>query len=238
MSSLREINNRIYIDDELLIDFHKPIYNVSRLPLYQKEMELKSLFWTLCSLLHSGKNKDRFGEQIVYNEYYELIYYLISKYMIRISGTKTTRTVELGADNWVLSYHLCTLLGAFHEDNEYYLVTDAKDPDSVLWLKNRINTEKSMKNVTLVNSDYKELSIDKKHFDFVILNGSPILNDPEGMVTAALDLVKDHGIIIAFNQFYNTVFDDLYSLKSNNTIYSFKSYMLDDENAEVIVIET
>ncbi len=95
--------------------------------------------------------------------------------MIRIPGTETSRTIDLGADNWILSYHLSALLGAFHVDNEYDLVTDEKDPDTILFLENRISTEKSMKNVTLINCDYDDLPLEKHSYDLVILNGSTML---------------------------------------------------------------
>ncbi len=58
MSSLKEINNKVYIDDDLLLDFRNPLANFSRLPLYQSEPELKSLFWTLVSLISDGQNEE------------------------------------------------------------------------------------------------------------------------------------------------------------------------------------
>ena len=238
MSSLKEINRKIYIDDELLIDFHKPMMNFSRLPLYQSDRELISLFGVLSTLIYASKVKERFGEQLAYNQYYELIYFLISKFMIGIPGTRTTRTLELGADNWILGYHLCVLLGTFHPDNEYFLVTDEKDQEDIRLLKNHVEKEKLLKNVTLINSDYKEMSFEGNSFDIVILNGSSHSNNPTGMVTSALNSVKKHGIILAFNQFANTVFEDLYKLKGDNNIHSFKSYMLDDKSAEIIIVET
>lgn len=237
MSLLREINRKIYIDDELLIDFHKPMMNFSRLPLYQSDRELISLFGVLSTLICASKVKERFGEQLVYNQYYELIYFLISKYMIGIPGTKTTRTLELGADNWILSYHLCVLLAAFHADNEYFLVTDEKDQANIQWLKNNVEKEKLLKNATLIINDYEKLSFSYNSLDIVILNGSSHSNNPTDMVTAALNFVKNHGVIIAFNQFANTVFEDLYKLKTDNNIHNIKSYMLDDKNAEIVVVE-
>ncbi len=237
MSSLKEINRKIYIDDELLIDFHRPMLNFSRLPLYQSDREQISLFGVLSTLMYASKVKERFGEQFVYNQYYELIYFLASKFMISIPGTRTSRTLELGADNWILSYHLCVLLGAFHADNEYFLVTDAKNQDNILWLKNHVEKEKLLKNVTLINDDYEKLHFDHNSFDMVILNGSSTSNNPSDMVTAALNFVKKHGVIIAFNQFANTVFEDLYKLKTDNNIHNIKSYMLDDKNAEIVVVE-
>lgn len=238
MSSLKEINRKIYIDDELLIDFHKPMLNFSRLPLYQSDSELISLFGVLSTLIYASKVKERFKDQLIYNHYYELIYFLTSKYMISIPGTRTSRTLELGADNWILSYHLCVLLGAFHADNEYFLVTDEKNPDNVLWLKNHIEQEKLLKNVTLINGEYEELSFCDNSFDIVILNGSSNSINPGGMVAAALKSVKKHGLIITFNQFTNTVFEDIYKLRTEHNIHSFKSYTLDDKNAEIIVVET
>ncbi len=237
MSSLKEINRKIYIDDELLIDFHKPMMNFSRLPLYQSNSELISLFGVLSTLIYASKVKERFGEQLIYNQYYELLYFLISKFMISIPGTRTTRTLELGADNWILSYHLCVLLSAFHADNEYYLVTDEKNPDNLNWLKNHVEKEKLLKNVTLVNDEYEDLSFGDNGFDIVILNGSSNPKNPGGMVTAALKSVKKHGLIIAFNQFSNTVFEDIYKLKTDKNIHSFKSYVLNDKNAEIVVVK-
>ncbi|OON86176.1 hypothetical protein BXO88_09015 [Oribacterium sp. C9] len=238
MSSLKEINHKVCIDDEILIDFQKPILNHSRLPLYQSGFDLKSLFGTLTALIHDSEYMDKFGDQHIYKQYYILIYFLFSKYMIRIPGTRATRTVELGADNCILSYDLCSLLEAFHTENEYYLVTDAKVSNHITLLKNLINAEKALKNLNLVNSDYDELNLPSKSFDFVILNGSTMSDSPDSMVPAAINLVKDHGIILVFNQFYNTVFDDVYAFKCDKTIHRFRSYMLDDEVAEVIVIET
>ena len=237
MSSLKEINNKVYIDDEVLIDFQKPLLNYSRLPLFQHDKNLPSLFSVLTTLICSCDIKERFGGQLIYNQYYKLIFFLFSKYMIRIPGTRTTRTVELGADNWILSYHLSALLCSFHPDNEYFLVTDEKNPGRIEWLKNHINAEKLLKSVTLVNSDYDELNIEKNSFDFVILNGSTTSADPGSMVASALNLVKENGVIIVFNQFKNIVFDDIHALKVNDSIRHFKSYILDDGNAEIIVIE-
>ncbi len=237
MGLLREQNNKIYFDDELLMDFRKPILNYSRLPLYQDDPGLKSLFWTLATLIHAREDSDRFGDQFSYFDYYELIYYLVSRYMIGIPGTRSTKTIELGADNWILGYHLSVLLGAFHIENEYYFVTDTKDKQYTAFLENRINKEKQMEKVTLINQEYDVLSIENHSFDLVILNGSTLLDAPDEMVKSAISLIKPDGMLLVFNQFYNTVFDSVYDLKKTDKVKSFKSYVLDDEIAEVIVIK-
>lgn len=237
MGSLKETGNKIFFDDEVLLNFTNPIVNYSRLPLFQSDAHERSLFWTLANLIKAFDDKERFGDQIVYRSYYELIYYLISRYMIGISGTRTTKTVELGGDNWVLGYHLCTLLDAFHEENVYHLATDIKDPAYIDILKEQVNEEKNMKNMNLFCVNYGELSFSENSYDLVILNGSTLSLEPDKMVSDAMKLVKEKGMILVFNQWDNTVFDDIYEYKNSGKLRWINSYMFEDELAEVIMLE-
>ena len=237
MGSLREEDNKVFFDNEILIDFKKPILNYSRLPLHQSNPELISLFRVLSLLIRDGDNKDRFGEKTIYKDYYELIYLLISRYMIGIPGTRTTKTVELGADDWALGFHLSILLGAFHSDNEYYLVTDNKDSKYTDFFGKLIESEKSMDKVVLIKHDYDTLPLEEHSFDLVILNGSTVSAAVDDMVRLAVNLVKDGGAIIAFNQFQNTVFEDMYKLKSYDQVKVFSTYKLEDNMAEIVFTE-
>ena len=237
MGLLKESGNKIFFDEEVLLDFVNPIVNYSRLPLFQSDAREKSLYWTLAYLIKCFDDKERFGKQIVYSSYYELIYYLISRYMLGISGTRTTKTVELGGDNWVLGYHLCTLLEAFHEENEYHLVTDIKDSCYNDILKEQISEEKTMENVKLFFENYGELSLSEKSYDLVILNGSTVSLEPEKMVSDAVKLVKENGLILVFNQLDNVVFDDIYEIKNSGKLHLINSYVFKDDMAEVMILE-
>lgn len=235
MGSLKGVGNKIFFDDEVLLNFCNPIVNYSRLPLFQSDVYEKTLVWTLNYLVKCFDDKERFGDQIVYSSYYELIYYLISRFMIGISGTRTTKTVELGGDNWVLGYHLCTLLDAFHEENVYHLVTDIKD--SAYSLKEQVSEEKNMKNMSLFCENYGELSLSENSYDLVILNGSTQSLEQDKMVSDAVKLVKEKGLILVFNQRDNTVFDDIYEYKNSGKLKWINSYMFEDKLAEVIMLE-
>ena len=73
MGLLKESGNKIFFDEEVLLNFVNPIVNYSRLPLFQSDAREKSLYWTLAYLIKCFDDKERFGKQIVYSSYYELI---------------------------------------------------------------------------------------------------------------------------------------------------------------------
>lgn len=237
MNSLIEIGTKIYIDSEVLIDFARPLSNYSRLPLIQETPEQSSLYWTLIKLIKEHVALVENTDQAGYEDYYYLMDLLFSRFMTGIPGTRTTRTILLGSDDGILSYHLCCLLKAFHSDNEYFPVTDCKETDYLEGWKDMIASENPPDKTYFISGDYGNLQVEEKSFDFVILNGNQYHADSELMVRDAFRIVKDSGIIIAFNEFENTVFDDIYKMKRDERIKEFKEFMLEDERATIIYMK-
>lgn len=194
---LIEDNKFIYCTEnekKELLDCRSYISNKSRIPMHSESgLSIPNLLLALLKL-HLQVSQET-GEEERTMEYL-LLDVILTAELIKTS--QPVKAAELGCMNGVLSYHLSSLLGKFHEESTLCCVCDALGNDSGNQWLDRIALVEDAPKLSMLAAEYEETHLAEGHFDFVFINGSVFFEEPYAVIKEAERLVKKGGQIVCY----------------------------------------
>ena len=184
-------------DPEVLLDLCDYFGNFSRLPLWDQGVgQIANLKDTL-SLIHQWHLSLATIEEGELR-YYDLLDVLVARALIKIPGTKPSRTVEVGAEKGIVSARVGMLLWMFHPDNTFLCLTDKLGNESGNVWVDRISGLSMPSRLRLLVSDLDETDLAADHFDVAIINGTAVFPDIPGMIKETDRITRPGGWIYCF----------------------------------------
>lgn len=198
MNQLRmEDNKFIYCTQDKkkeLLNCSNYLSNKSRIPMHSRSgLSILNLLQLL--LKAHPKMSDGTVEQEQKWEYLLMDVLLVKEL---ISTAKPVKVLEFGCMNGVLSYHLSTILGMFHEESELCCVCDELGNDSGNRWLDRIAMVENPPGLSMLAADYDRTNLAAGHFDLVFINGSVLYNEPYQVIKEAERVVKQNGVILCY----------------------------------------
>lgn len=194
MNRVEFINNQfIFCEEEketILLDLCEQLSNKSRIPLQAELPEMSIL--QLLILLQNMNGEIGVRDEDVLS--YFLMDILLVSYLIRTSNP--IKAVELGALDGLLSYHMATLLGRFHESSSLCCVSNVIGNESGNCWLDRICMVEQPPVLSMLAADYENTQLSSDHFDLVVINGMVNIDKPYEIVREAERLIKKGGFLI------------------------------------------
>lgn len=214
----------IRMDDELLLDFSRPIDNKSRIPVISTNNDEQL---TIYKLLHSVMEKsEEYNKGTEYESYtgiYSVMSILITDYLMRHADLP--KICEIGCNNGVLSMNVAMLLQAFNPDSKFVCVTNSiGNESSTDWL-DRISCINPPLGLSMLASDFHDTMLKDEGFDCTLINGTVKFDDPLGVLKEAKRITSKKGRIICFSK-NQPLLDDGFKLIFDN----IKEWRFDIDN--------
>lgn len=176
--------------ERVLLDCRDLLSNKSRIPMHcLKEQELRTIPLYLAELMEKeSRNQDENGMASA------LLDVLLAARLIRTS--QPVRVLEYGCLGGKLSWHLASVMGAFHEASTLVCACDRMDDG---WLAQVADVEKPPR-VSFLAGDYGQLPLAPGFFDIVLINGAVDFADPARVLLDARKLAARGGILICWSE--------------------------------------
>lgn len=228
MEYLKLENNKIIFTTEdkdmLILDLTNYFANKSRIPLHSLNnsitvpnlvLELRQKY---INLFIEGHTPDDIEDLLVLD-------FLISAQLIKTA--LPVKLVEFGCTNGRLSYHLASLLSAFHHDSTLCCICDTIGNESGNRWLDFISLAENTPKTSLLASEYHDTNLASEYFDLVVINGSVSYADTTSLIQETNRVLKADGVLICYAyhqpELANTVKQvfsayDEYPLTSNSSI--------------------
>lgn len=135
-----------------------------------------------------------------------------------IKSPRPVKLLEYGSMKGKISFHLAEVLGAFNEESVLVCAYDTIEPE---WMEHIAQSEHLPK-LSFFAGDFGQLKLSERYFDIIVINGQVNYMYPEDVITDALRLVSEDGILICYSEYS-------YLLES-----TFKLYFEKREEYEII----
>lgn len=188
-----ENNQFIFCEEEketVLLDLCEHLSNKSRIPLHGDPSEM-SILQLLIGLQRMHGEIGGRDEDVLPSFLMDI---LLTSYLIRTSTP--IKAVELGALDGVLSFHMATLMGRFHEGSSLCCVSNVIGNESGNCWLDRICMVEQPPVLSMLASDYENTQLESDYFDLVVINGTVSIDNPYEVVREAERLIKKGGFLI------------------------------------------
>lgn len=190
MARLYTENGRILFETpesaRVLLDCKDLLSNKSRLPLHrlpdQTHLTVPDLLQRLI------ERQQRESDTLAFP--FGVTDTLLAARLIRFA--RPVSVLEYGSCQGELSVHLAELLGAFHEASDLVCGNDAVEP---AWL-NRIAGVEHPPRFSFLSADFGAFPLESGRFDAVLINGLANFMEPRAVISDALRLVRNDGVLI------------------------------------------
>lgn len=191
MSRILFENNQFIFEEDgketILLDLSEHLSNKSRIPLHGEPSILQLLL-----------ELQRINGEIGGNDGDALSSFLmdilLASYLIRTSSQ--VKALELGALDGLLSYHMATLIGMFHESSSLCCVSNVIGNESGNCWLDRICMVKQPPVLSMLAADYENTQLASDWFDLVVINGTVSIDNPYETIREAERLIKKGGLLI------------------------------------------
>ncbi|MBQ8526968.1 MAG: class I SAM-dependent methyltransferase [Lachnospiraceae bacterium] len=199
MGGLRIEENRfVYVDAAertVLLDCNDLIENYSRLPLqYLPEGEcLPRLILDGIKehgIIATGTKEEQADKE------YATIEMLVAKEHMKTPHE--IKVLEIGCTSGILSYHLAKLMGKYHAESQLCCVTDTIGNESGNGWIDKIALLGEAPRLSFLATDYDCMPLPDGYFDVVVINGSVSFLQKEEMLSEAVRVLKEDGVLIAY----------------------------------------
>ncbi len=176
-------------EQEVLLDCSCYLANKSRIPMHRLPgMDYLTIPDLLLSLLEREKEN---GKELEFPA--TLFNILLASRLIK--SPDPVKVLEYGSMKGELSLHLAEVLGAFHQESVLVCAYDTIEPE---WME-RMAQAAHLPKLSFYAGDFGQLRLAEKYFDIVIINGMVNYLQPEEVITDALRLVAEDGILICYS---------------------------------------
>ncbi len=114
-----------------------------------------------------------------------------------VRSSRPFRILEYGCQDGLTSSHIAELLGLFHEGSELVCAYNSLDLTSMAWME-RIADVEHLPKISYFAGDYGCLGLQKHSFDLVFLNGAENFENPGQILSDALELVTEDGVLLCY----------------------------------------
>lgn len=184
-----------YVDKDqrtLLLDLYHTMDNISNIPVINRE-ELPISFTKLLDKMIEQHNV-YFKEEACGR--YVLLDFLVMCCLMRYSVP--VRVAEIGAMSGISSFHLATLVAYYNDQSLLCSVCNGIGNESGnSWLTGIANVADSPR-LSMLAADYDDTMLETGAFELVIVNGSDLEQNPEGILKEAYRILKDRGTFLVF----------------------------------------
>ena len=174
--------------EQLLLDCGDYMANKSRIPMHCLENQnistIPDILGNLIEYGPCGGGSRKLGTA--------LIDVLLAARLIQTS--QPVRVLEYGCTGGKLSFHLAAVLGQFCEESSLVCASDTMDME---WMEMISGVEK-LPRISFLAGDYGHLQLQKQYFDVILINGMVNFADPCQVVSDALKLAAEEGMIICY----------------------------------------
>lgn len=174
--------------EKVLLDCGDYLSNNSRIPMHCLEnQKYDTLLDLLADLFEKGPYS---GTERGLGA--ALIDVLLTARLIRTS--QPVRALEYGCLGGKLSFHMAKVLGAFCEESSLVCACDTMDME---WMDVISGVEK-LPQISFLAGDYGHLQLQREYFDIILINGTVNFADPCQVISDALKLAAEDGIILCY----------------------------------------
>ncbi len=174
--------------ERILLDCSAYLSNKSRMPMHcLKHQRLYTIPDFLGDLIEKGPysgSEKGLGAA--------LIDVLMAARLIRTS--QPVRALEYGCLGGKLSFHMAEVLGTFCEESSLVCACDTMDME---WMDVISGVEK-LPQISFLAGDYGHLQLQPGYFDVILINGTVNFADPCQVVSDALKLAAEDGVILCY----------------------------------------
>lgn len=216
----------IKIDDEVILDFSRPIDNKSRIPIISDNDKQLTVYKLLSSVLKRTEEYNKGTEYEKYMGIYIVMSILITDHLMRHADRPGI--CEIGCNNGVLSMSIAMLLQAFDPDSKYVCVTNCIGNESGTDWLDRISCITPPSGLSLLASDFHDTMLKDEGFDCTLINGTVRFDDPLGVLKEAGRITSKKGKIVCYSREqpllddgFKLIFDKVkeWRFDSNNVLY-------------------
>lgn len=196
--SLTIQDNKIILDNEIILDCNDRIHNISRV-VGHVPSDQKQNFVTVIDLItlnyqrHQQMNFEKTPPPMLYS----VIDTLLSDYFMRHG--EPLRIAEIGCNNGVMSFHIAPLLAAYDPNADYVCVCNTIGNESNNQWLDLISQVTPPDGLALIASDFSHTLLQKEHFDVTVINGDVHIDDPMKVIEEAARITKPNGRIFCFS---------------------------------------
>lgn len=172
--------------ERVILDCGDYLSNNSRIPMHCLENQrIRTIPDILADLIEKGPYR---GSQMGLGA--ALIDVLLAACLRKTS--QPVKVLEYGCLGGKLSFHLAEMLGAFCEESSLVCACDTMDTE---WM-NVISGAETLPKISFLAGDYGHLQLQQKYFDMVLINGTINFADPCQVISDALKLITEDGVIL------------------------------------------
>lgn len=172
--------------EQVILDCGDYLSNKSRMPMHCLENQrIRTLSDFLADLIEKGPYR---GSQLGLGA--AVIDVLLAARLTKTS--QPVKALEYGCLGGKLSFHLAEVLGAFCEESSLVCACGTMDME---WM-NTISGVETLPKISFLAGDYGHLQLQKNYFDIVLINGTINFADPCQVISDALKLVTEDGMIL------------------------------------------
>lgn len=175
--------------EKVLLDCSNYLSNKSRISMHRlPDTESFTIPELLIKLL---KKEQECGEGLEAQT--ALIDILLSSCLIK--SAHPVKVLEYGSMQGDISLHLAEVLGAFHEESVLVCAYDTIEP---AWME-KIAQAEYLPKLSFLAGDFGNLQLQQRGYDIIVINGMVNYLNPEEIISDALHLVKEDGILICYS---------------------------------------